>query len=103
MKQNVQIKINGQSVDIDDDTAIGITFAGFSTDNLGKITLSHTNTFSLPLTRRNEGIIAFYGNMNMNTKQVQGKWYASDSEERDLVKYDFDYKITFMPNDPQLN
>ena len=30
-------------------------------------------------------------------------WYASDSEEPDSVKYDFDYKITFMPNDPQLN
>lgn len=30
-------------------------------------------------------------------------WYASDSEPGDSVKYDFDYKITFMPNDPQLN
>ena len=30
-------------------------------------------------------------------------WYASNSEERDSVKYDFDYKVTFMPNDPQLN
>lgn len=30
-------------------------------------------------------------------------WYASDSGELDSVKYDFDYKITFMPNDPQLN
>lgn len=87
MKQNVQIKINGQSVDIDDSTAIGITFAGFSTDNLGKITLSHTNTFSLPLTRRNEGIIAFYGNMNMNTKQVQDKWYDT---------YDFELYVDGM-------
>ena len=34
---------------------------------------------------------------------VGTSWYASDSEERDSVKYDFDYKITFMPNDPQLN
>ena len=30
-------------------------------------------------------------------------WYASNSAERDSVKYDFDYKVTFMPNDPQLN
>ena len=30
-------------------------------------------------------------------------WYAGNSEEPDSVKYDFDYKITFMPNDPQLN
>ena len=30
-------------------------------------------------------------------------WYASNSEDPDSVKYDFDYKITFMPNDPQLN
>lgn len=29
-------------------------------------------------------------------------WYASNSEE-DSAKYDFDYKITFMVNDPQLN
>ena len=28
-------------------------------------------------------------------------WYASEGE--DWVKYDFSYKITFMPNDPQLN
>lgn len=75
MKQDIQIKINGQNVDIDEKTAIGLTFAGFSTNNLGKITLSHTNTFSIPLTRRNEGIIAFFNNMNMNTKQIQGSWY----------------------------
>ena len=34
---------------------------------------------------------------------VGTSWYVSNSEERDSVKYDFDYKITFMPNDPQLN
>ena len=34
---------------------------------------------------------------------VGTSWYASNSEEPDSVKYDFDYKITFMPNDPQLN
>ena len=34
---------------------------------------------------------------------VGTSWYASDSEPGDSVKYDFDYKITFMPNDPQLN
>ena len=34
---------------------------------------------------------------------VGTSWYASNSEPGDWVKYDFDYKITFMPNDPQLN
>ena len=34
---------------------------------------------------------------------VGTSWYVSNSEEPDSVKYDFDYKITFMPNDPQLN
>ena len=34
---------------------------------------------------------------------VGTSWYASNSEERDSFKYDFDYKVTFMPNDPQLN
>ena len=34
---------------------------------------------------------------------VGTSWYASNSEEKDSVKYDFDYKVTFMPNDPQLN
>ena len=29
-------------------------------------------------------------------------WYANNSV-RDWTKYDFHYKITFMPNDPQLN
>ena len=29
-------------------------------------------------------------------------WYADNSGE-DWVKYDFNYKATFMPNDPQLN
>lgn len=29
-------------------------------------------------------------------------WYSSTSSG-DSVKYDFEYKITFMPNDPQLN
>ena len=87
MKQNIQMKINGQSVDIDDNTAVGITFAGFSTGNLGKITVSHTNTFSLPLTRRNEAVIAFYSNMNMNTKQVQDKWYDT---------YDFELYVDGM-------
>ena len=29
-------------------------------------------------------------------------WYA-DNSGNDWVKYDFNYKVTFMPNDPQLN
>lgn len=75
MKQNIQLKINGQNVDIDEKTAIGLTYAGFSTANLGKISLSHTNTFSLPLTGNNRRVIAFLDNMNMNSTQIQGKWY----------------------------
>ena len=76
MKHNVQIYINDILINIDEDTTIGVNFEGFSTDSLGKIYLSHTNTFSIPLTNHNRTVLGFVDNMNMNTTVVQGSWYS---------------------------
>ena len=44
----------------------------------------------------------FAGQIQENPLVTTGiSWYASVGE--DWAKYDFSYKITFMPNDPQLN
>ena len=46
--------------------------------------------------------ITFAGQIQENPLVSTGIiWYASEGE--DWAKYDFNYKITFMPNDPQLN
>lgn len=46
--------------------------------------------------------ITFAGRIQENPLVSTGiSWYASEGE--DWAKYDFNYKITFMPNDPQLN
>lgn len=79
MKQNIQIYINDILVDIDQETAMGVNFTGFSTGNLGNISLSHTNSFTIPLTNHNHKAIGFVDNMNLNTKQVQGSWYGNRS------------------------
>lgn len=79
MKQNIQIYINDILVDIDEETAMGVDFVGFSTSNLGSISLSHTNSFTVPLTNHNRKAIGFVDNMNLNTKQVQGSWYGDRS------------------------
>lgn len=76
MKHNVQVYINSILIDIDEDTAMGVNFEGFSTESLGKIYLSHTNTFSIPLTNHNRTALGFVDNMNMNTNVVQGSWYS---------------------------
>lgn len=77
MKQNIQIYINDILVDIDQETAMGVNFTGFSTGNLGNISLSHTNSFTIPLTNHNHKAIGFVDNMNLNTKQVQSSWYGN--------------------------
>ena len=77
MKQNIQIYINDILVDIDQETAMGVNFTGFSTGNLGNINLSHTNSFTIPLTNHNHKAIGFVDNMNLNTKQVQSSWYGN--------------------------
>ena len=79
MKHNVQVYINDILIDIDENTAMGVNFEGFSTESLGKIYLSHTNTFSIPLTNHNRKALGFVDNMNMNTKLVQGSWYGDES------------------------
>ena len=79
MKQNIQIYINDILVDIDEETAMGVDFVGFSTSNLGNISLSHTNSFTIPLTNHNHKAIGFIDNMNLNTKQVQSSWYGNRS------------------------
>lgn len=76
MNQNVQIYINDTQIDIDDSTAIGVNFAGFSTESLGQISLSHTNTFSIPITNHNRKALGFLDNMNMNNQTIQSAWYG---------------------------
>jgi len=56
------LRINGQQVDIDETTAIGLTFSGYDISQPGKTFVTTSNSFSLPRTMRNLNIIGWAGN-----------------------------------------
>ena len=65
--RQIQIKVSGELCEIDDATAIGVTFNGFDASAIDKLHLNFTNSFSLPLTVKNRKIFGFADNMNINS------------------------------------
>ena len=57
------LRINGHDVDIDQQTAIGITFQAYDFKEPGKRKVSLSNSFSIPLTSNNQIIIGFGNNV----------------------------------------
>lgn len=53
------LRINSQDVDVDEKTAIGITFKSYDFKEPGKRKVSLSNSFSIPLTATNKAIIGF--------------------------------------------
>lgn len=74
---DVQIIIDGKLLEIDDDTAIGISFSGFNFAEPGRIHLSYSNSFTVPLTSVNRSIFSFYDDMNTNSIVVNSGMYSS--------------------------
>ena len=73
--KNLQIVINGEILDTDNETALGITFKGFSFDEAEKIHLSYTNDFSVPITKKNRKVFSFPDNMSLNSITPNSSYY----------------------------
>lgn len=57
------LRINGYNVDIDEKTAIGITFQAYDIKEPGKRKTKLSNSFTIPLTSTNQRILGFAGNV----------------------------------------
>lgn len=77
MTQSIQIYVNGSPIDIDESTAVGITFNGFDFQNAGNIHLSYSNQFTLPLTKANRRAFGFVDSMSVNSATIDTKLYSS--------------------------
>ena len=56
------LRVNGQDVDLDDKTAIGVTFQALDLKDPGKRKVKYTNTFNIPATAKNRNIFGHPGN-----------------------------------------
>lgn len=74
---DVQIIVDGKLLQMDDDTAIGISFQGFNFAEPGRIHLSYSNSFTVPLTSVNRAIFSFFDDMNTNSFSVNAGMYTS--------------------------
>lgn len=75
------IKINGSIVDLDGDSAIGVTRRGFNFSEPDTLGLSSSNTFTLPATSHNSKILGFPANVDMYTYNSTGMAYSEFSAE----------------------
>lgn len=64
------LKLNNNIVDIDEQTAIGVTLQCYDIADPGKSKFNYTNNFSIPLTSRNKRLINFAGNPQSNNANV---------------------------------
>lgn len=69
------LRINGHKVDIDDNTAIGITYQGYDVKTPGQRKVNVTNTFTIPATSHNLNI---FGNAN-NPQSISKKIYQQNT------------------------
>lgn len=74
---DIQIIIDGKLLEIDEDTAIGISFQGFNFADAGNIHLNYSNSFTVPLTSVNRSIFSFFDDMNTNSFRVNSGMYSS--------------------------
>jgi hypothetical protein len=69
-------KINDQLVDLDEKTAIGITFQAYDMKDPGKRKVNISNTFTIPATANNMAIIGFAGNVHSNDTTIYDVMYC---------------------------
>jgi len=67
------LRLNGSNVDIDDNTAIGITIQTYDFKEPGKRKIKVSNNFNIPVTSNNLEIIGFANNVQSTDKTVYGK------------------------------
>lgn len=71
----LQLIVNNKIVDTDNNTAIGITYNGFDFSDSGKIHLTYSNSFTIPLTNKNRSVFGIVDNMGVNSNSVDSKLY----------------------------
>ena len=74
---DVQLFVNNIKADTDQATAIGVTFNGFDFSDAGRIHLTYSNNFTLPITNRNRAIFGVVDNMGVNSASVDSKLYGN--------------------------
>lgn len=82
LKSTIDILVNGKRIDIDGDTAIGLSYKGFDFQEPGSFNLNYSNNFTVPLTNVNRDIFAFPDDMGVNSMVVEQKLYS-----------DYDFKL----------
>ena len=73
--RDLQIVVNDEIIDIDGETAFGVSFKGFSFNEADKIHLSSSNDFSIPITKKNRIVFGFPDNMNLNSIAPNNLYY----------------------------
>lgn len=73
--RDLQIVVNEEIIDIDNDTAFGVSFKGFDFNEADKIHLSSSNNFSVPITKKNRKVFGFPDNMNLNSFSPNDAYY----------------------------
>ena len=77
------LKINDTFADIDDRTAIGITFQKYDFKNIGNRQLSISNSFTLPKTAKNIRLFSYADNSQSLSQNIYSKYtvnYWIDNE-----------------------
>ena len=67
------LRINGSKVDVDEKTAIGITFQGYDVKSPGARKINITNSFTIPKTENNLQIFGYAQNPQSLSKKIYGK------------------------------
>lgn len=69
------LRLNNKEVDIDEKTAIGITFQAYDLKEPGKRKVKNSNKFTIPRTAKNMALIGFAGNPQFTAQDVYGYLY----------------------------
>ena len=76
LRSNIDILVNGKRIDLDSETAIGLSYKGFDFTEPGNFNLNYSNTFTIPLTNVNRSVFSFPDDMGVNSMVVCQKMYA---------------------------
>ena len=64
------LRINGKTLDIDESTAIGITFQAYDFTDPSKLKFSFSNNFTVPKTAKNLNILGYPGNPQSTSQAI---------------------------------
>lgn len=81
------LKLNNRDVDIDEKTAIGITFQGYDFKNPAQRKSKITNTFTIPATSNNMQILGFAGNPEWVGEEVNSSEIGCEIYNEILCNY----------------